>query len=639
TPTAAETDLLGQSPSPPCPSGWERNMNRNSKVHTNSNTFFSEIGIGILANSFLLLFHILKFLCGHRPKPIDLPIGLLALIHLLMLLIMAFIATDLFISLSGWDDTTCKILVYLYRICRGLSLCTTSLLSVLQAIILSPRSSCLSKFKNKSPYHISCALLFLSIFYMFISSHLLVSIIATPNLTLNNVLYVTEYCSILPMSYPMQITFTTLITLREAFLISLIVVSSAYMVALLCRHKKHSKHFYNSLFPKASPEQRATQIILLLMSFFVLMSILDSFLSCLRTMFLNEPTSYNLQLFVIHIYATVSPFVFMCTEKHIVMIALVTPSPSSLKKMDRNSRLHTNSNLRSTFFSEIGIGISANSILLLFHIFKFFSGHRPKPTDLPIGLLALIHLLMLLIMAFIATDLFISWRGWDDITCKTLVYFYRICRGFSLCTTSLLSVLQAIILSPRGSFLAKFKHKSPYRISCALLFLSIFYMFISSHLLVSIIATPNLTLKNFMYVTESCSILPMSYLVQSTFTTLLAIREAFLISLMVISSGYMVALLFRHKKQTQHLHNTSLSSKASPEQRATLTILILLSFFVLMSILDNIISCLRTMFLNDLTSFYIQLFVVHIYATVSPFAFMCTEKHIVGCVCATGIHS
>ncbi|KAL1789896.1 vomeronasal type 1 receptor A1, partial [Sigmodon hispidus] len=419
---------------------------------------------------------------------------------------------------------------------------------------------------------------------------------------------------------------------RETFFVGVMVLFSGYMVALLCRHKKQSQHLHNTrLSPKASPEQRATRTILLLMGFFVIL--------------------------VSHSYASVSPFVFISTEKDIIgrlsgccdqssvfdvmakMLIFsvgdgeINQPESSLQrlsgtKMDRNSRLHSNSNLRNTFFSEIGIAILGNSILLLFHILKFLCGHRPKPTDLPIGLLALIHLLMLLIMAFIATDLFISWRGWDDITCKILVYLYRICRGLSLCTTSMLSVLQAIILSPRSSCLAKFKNKSPHHISCALLFLGIFYMFISSHLLLSIIATPNLTLNNILYVTESCSVLRMSYLVQSTFTTLLAIREAFLISVMVLSSGYMVDFLCRHKKQSQHLHNTSLSPKVSPEQRAIWTILLLLSFFVMMSILDGIFSCSRTMFLDEPTSYNIQHFVMHVYATISPFVFMCTEKHV-----------
>ncbi|XP_055460862.1 LOW QUALITY PROTEIN: vomeronasal type-1 receptor A11-like [Psammomys obesus] len=287
------------------------------------------------------------------------------------------------------------------------------------------------------------------------------------------------------------------------------------------------------------------------------------------------------------------------------------------------------SDIRNTFFSEIGIGISANSFLLLFYILKFIRGHRPRPTDVLIGLMAIIHLLMLMFIAFVAMDIFISLRGWDDTICKLIVYLYRIWRGLSLCTTSLLSVLQAIILSPRSSCLAKFKHKSCHYISCALLFLSVLYMLISSHILLSIIANPNLTLNNFMYVTRSCSLLPMSYLMKSTFSTLLAIREAFLISLMVISTWYMVALLCRHRKQALHLHSTSLSPKASPEKRANRTFLVLMSFFVLMSILDGFISCSRTMFLNDPTSYYIQLFLVHLYATVSPFVFMSTEKHVV----------
>ncbi|XP_031238390.1 LOW QUALITY PROTEIN: vomeronasal type-1 receptor A11-like [Mastomys coucha] len=297
--------------------------------------------------------------------------------------------------------------------------------------------------------------------------------------------------------------------------------------------------------------------------------------------------------------------------------------------MNKNIILHTDSNIRNTFFSEIGIGISGNSFLLLFQILKFIRGHRPRLTDLPIALLSLIHLLMLLVAAFIATDIFISWRRWDDITCKSLVYLYRILRGLSLCTTSMLSVLQAIILSPRSSCLAKFKNKSPHYISCAIIFLSAFYMLISSHLLLAIIVTPNMTMNDFIYVTQSCSILPMSYFMPSMFSTLLSIREVFLISLMIISTGYMVALLCKHRNQAQYLQGTRLSPKISPEQRATQTILMLMSFFVLMSIFDSIMSSSRTMFLNDPTSYSIQIFVMNIYATVSPFVFMSTEKHIV----------
>ncbi|XP_051010635.1 LOW QUALITY PROTEIN: vomeronasal type-1 receptor 94-like [Acomys russatus] len=294
-------------------------------------------------------------------------------------------------------------------------------------------------------------------------------------------------------------------------------------------------------------------------------------------------------------------------------------------KMNKNSRLHTNSNIKNIVFFEIGIGISANSFLLLIHILKFIHGHRPKPTDLSIGLLALIHLLMLVTKGFIDMDIFESSSGWDDITCKSIIYLHRSFRGLSLCTTCLLSVLQAITLSRRRSCLAKFKQNPLYYNLCFLLLLSTLYISFSSHLLITIVATTNLTSENFMYVTNSCSLLPMGYLMRHIFSALLTLREAFLISLMALASGYMVAILCRHRKQARHLHSTSLSPKASPEQRATRTILMLVSFFVVMSILDGIISYSRTT-LNDHPIFYcIQILVAHSYAAFSPFVFISIE--------------
>jgi vomeronasal1 receptor len=98
---------------------------------------------------------------------------------------------------------------------------------------------------------------------------------------------------------------------------------------------------------------------------------------------------------------------------------------------------------------------------------------------------------------------------------------------------------------------------------------------------------------------------------------------------MVLSNWYMVALLCMYRKRTQHLQRSILSQKKSPEQSATQTILMLMSFFVLMTIYDIMVCCSRAMFLNDPTTYSIKLFIMHIYATVSPFVFMSTEKHIV----------
>ncbi|XP_021044983.1 LOW QUALITY PROTEIN: vomeronasal type-1 receptor 53-like [Mus pahari] len=294
--------------------------------------------------------------------------------------------------------------------------------------------------------------------------------------------------------------------------------------------------------------------------------------------------------------------------------------------MNKANLLHTDTNLKITLFSEVSVGISANSILFFARLCKLLGENRPKPIDLYTAFLPLTHLMLLITMGLIAVDMFMPWERWDSTTCQSLIYLHRFLRGLTLSATCLPNVLWTITLSPRSSCLTKFKHKSFHHISGVFLFLCVLYMSFNSHLFISIIASPNLTSENFMYVTQSCSLLPLSYSRKSMFSIPMAIREAFLISIMALSSGCMVALLWRHKKQARHLHSTSLSSKASPEQRATRTILLLMSFFVILYILDSVIFCSRMKFKDGSIFYCVQIIVSHSYATVSPF--ICTENHI-----------
>uniref|UniRef100_A0A8C9UQM8 Vomeronasal type-1 receptor n=1 Tax=Spermophilus dauricus TaxID=99837 RepID=A0A8C9UQM8_SPEDA len=310
--------------------------------------------------------------------------------------------------------------------------------------------------------------------------------------------------------------------------------------------------------------------------------------------------------------------------------------------MNKANRLYTNIHIRNTMYTVTVIGVMANTLLLLIHISLYITGHKPKPTDLHIGLLVLIHLVILLINGFIAADIFTPQSGrWDDLTCKLLIYLYRLMRGLSICATCLLSVLQAIILSPKSSCLAKFKHKSSCHNLCFLLFLWVIYSSFSSHLFISIAATPNWTSNNFMCITESCSFIPMTFFLWHSLSTLLTFREVYFIGIMTVSNGYMVALLCRHKRQSQHLHSIILSLPMSwlgTESRATthLTILLLMSCFVVMSILDSIVSYARITLKDDPIFYCIQILVTHSYALFSPLVFICTENKIVNISVASG---
>ncbi|XP_062055892.1 vomeronasal type-1 receptor 90-like [Lepus europaeus] len=285
---------------------------------------------------------------------------------------------------------------------------------------------------------------------------------------------------------------------------------------------------------------------------------------------------------------------------------------------------------RNAVFSEVSIGITANTFLLLFHVLWFFLQHRTRPTDLAIGHLALIHLVMLITVGVIAADIFEAQELWDDITCKAVIYWHQVTRGLSLGTTCLLSVLQAITLSPRSSWLAKFKHTSSHHNMCGFLFLWVFNLSISARLLISIVATKNRTSHSLMSVTKSCSLLSLSQVFRLTFSMLGIFRDVSLTGLMAVSSGYMVIFLCRHKRRSQHLHSTNLSPRASPEQRATWIILLLLGFFVLVYLMDCMVSFFSGIWLNsDPVRLCVQMLVGNGYATIGPLVLIISEKRMI----------
>ncbi|NP_001160762.1 vomeronasal 1 receptor oryCunV1R1603 [Oryctolagus cuniculus] len=298
--------------------------------------------------------------------------------------------------------------------------------------------------------------------------------------------------------------------------------------------------------------------------------------------------------------------------------------------MNKNNILSNLIAARNALFLEVSFGITANAFLLLFHILWFFLKHRPRPTDLTIGHLALIHLLMLITVGVIVAEVFEIHDLWDDITCKAVIYSYQVMWGLSLSTTCLLSVLQAITLSPWSSCLAKFKLTSSQHNMCGFLLLWVFNLSSRARFLISTVATPNDTSHGLMFVTQSCSLWPLSYLPRHTFSMLGIFWDASLIGLMAVSSGYMVTLLCRHKRRSQHLHSTRISPRASPEHRATQTILLLMSAFVLLYFMDCIVYSLSGMWWNsDPVRLCIHLLVGNGYATIGPLLFISSEKRMI----------
>ncbi|XP_026363377.2 vomeronasal type-1 receptor 4-like [Ursus arctos] len=168
----------------------------------------------------------------------------------------------------------------------------------------------------------------------------------------------------------------------------------------------------------------------------------------------------------------------------------------------------------------------------------------------------------------------------DDIGCKAVLYIHRVTRGLSLCTTSFLSIVQAIIITPSNSRWAWLKPKISTYMFPAFCSFWIINMLIYIHVIISAFAPYNSTRLNKLYSLTYCVGKDPDYIQSTVFLGSMFLRDFLCVFLMVWTSVYIVKFIFMHRKTVQYVHRTSLSPRPSPETKAIHTILALVSCFV-----------------------------------------------------------
>ncbi|XP_005367002.1 vomeronasal type-1 receptor 90-like [Microtus ochrogaster] len=256
--------------------------------------------------------------------------------------------------------------------------------------------------------------------------------------------------------------------------------------------------------------------------------------------------------------------------------------------------------------------------------------YRIKPTELITCHLALIHIVMLLIvLGFWSPNMFESLNLQNDFKCKALFYLHRVMRGLSICITCYLSVLQATIISPNTDWVVKTKHALTNYIMYIFLFFWFLNLSFSSNVILFTLAYSNTSQTKPLVISEYCSISPSTPIRRGLFSFLTFSRDVFFVGVMMFSSAYMMFLLFRHHRRSLHLHRSSFSVRYSPEQRATWTILALLSVFVVIYWMNLIISSYSTLLWRyDPVLLSLQKLVLNVYATVCPVIQMTFQKRI-----------
>ncbi|KAH0502606.1 Vomeronasal type-1 receptor 90 [Microtus ochrogaster] len=97
--------------------------------------------------------------------------------------------------------------------------------------------------------------------------------------------------------------------------------ASAYMVIILFRHQRQHKHLHSLNHPRASPEKKATQIILLLVVSFVIMYLVDFIISSTAVLlWMYNPVILSIQKIVMNVYPTITPLVQISSDTRIIDI-------------------------------------------------------------------------------------------------------------------------------------------------------------------------------------------------------------------------------------------------------------------------------------------------------------------------------
>ncbi|XP_034366687.1 putative vomeronasal receptor-like protein 4 [Arvicanthis niloticus] len=290
-------------------------MNWNNIIHTI--IFLSLIGPGILGNALIFLKNIYMPALRTEKKPVDLILTHLAFSHMIIICStgMRDVAT-VFYFRNFLGDIGCKVVVYLARMARGLSICTTCLLSVVQAVTISPSTTLWTKLKPQRACHVLPFILVFWIVNVLISSNLLSYIKAGSSLNRSEAIMYIGHCYMLQSRHIIKWLFLFLMTLRDVIFQSLMGWSSGSMALHLYKHHKRVLYLYSSRFANNSPpEIRATWSVLILMTCFLFFYWVDFILSFYTGFSVtHDSILLNMKTFLELGYASFSPYVLISRD-------------------------------------------------------------------------------------------------------------------------------------------------------------------------------------------------------------------------------------------------------------------------------------------------------------------------------------
>ncbi|NP_001240540.2 vomeronasal 1 receptor ornAnaV1R3219 [Ornithorhynchus anatinus] len=279
-----------------------------------------QVGTGISANGFLFLFYIHKICGSYQLSSSDFILAHLTLANTIVLLTGGVLNALEIWSLENFlDDVECKMVMYFYRVARGLSIFSTCFLSIYQAITISPGTPRWTGLKLRLSKFIFSSYLLFWIFTLLLDFGALRFVAGSRNGSRVRITLDFKYCTEVPVSTATTLRNAIVTSLRDLSFVVVMSMASGYMVIVLHRHHRRVRHLHApGLPPGAMPEVRAAKRVIVLVVFYVLLYGRQTIMfSVLLNRKENSPWLVNSHVAFSVTFSTMSPFLMISSDRRI----------------------------------------------------------------------------------------------------------------------------------------------------------------------------------------------------------------------------------------------------------------------------------------------------------------------------------
>ncbi|XP_043931987.1 olfactory receptor class A-like protein 1 [Protopterus annectens] len=275
--------------------------------------------VGLAGNSIILISLLSSKYYEHKSAPTEMILIYTGLANLFMILSRG-VPHSLFVYgiRNLFNDAGCKVIIYVSRVSRAMTICLTCFLSCFQC---STIASSRWKWAYIKVYMQTCLVrIMVGLLVMNMAACIAAPYLSVPlnNSTEHKYTFNLGYCLVI---FPDNISFQVngfALFVRDLFFVVLMSVSSAYILLILYKHKKMVRNIKNSVQNQQTAEGQAAKTVVTLVSLYVFFFGIDNSIWFYQIASgLVHPVVSDVRFFFSVCYSSVFPIVIILLNKKV----------------------------------------------------------------------------------------------------------------------------------------------------------------------------------------------------------------------------------------------------------------------------------------------------------------------------------